>query len=543
MSDNPSTPLEETLDENHPDSLLPSSSVSQSHSNKKRDLWIDLLMFVALLCLSFPYLSRMTSGDLWSDEADYAQAGTYPFNSNRWDKSDDPKQPNRLIVARHYHAPLVSYCIGIAAHFSPQDRNIRLPFVFAGQLSIGLVYLCGVALFDKRREIAIGCSLLTLYSPAFVRMGSHALPWSLIICELLAILWLLILLAKCRDWRLWLGIGGVLGLLFTTSEMFAVVFVALQLSVPFLIFPEVKTKTGLMKALKNMGYGAILFFVVVLILWPNGLFGGQLNNLKHYVFMAKSADFPVVVGGVVYQVAPRWSYLHWYWFDYRPFAVWYGLGILSLLGLLFSRKQPAGTMSLLIFIAILLGAAHRAHIIGPEYLAHCLPFLSLAGGYFILLVGKIHRALGFIALGIFAFLLVRWSPRVPLPGMDERAQNPRWRAAAAYLAANWKPEDRIIVGPQPYSIPRWYLRHVAKIPLSDNQIQALAIHAPKEDFLKRLQEGKYPYLALSSMVTDSIDLDEKTRHILKKWKVVWQSEENGKGLSRLTIYRYPGDIR
>ena len=518
------------------DDSLPSTPVAPP---KTRDWAINLFLFLVLTALSFPALNRSTFGDLWSDEADYAQAGTYPFNSNRWDLSDDPKQPKRLIAARHYHAPLVSYCIALANRFGSEDRVIRLPFVFAGQLSIGLIYLCGVALFDKRREIAVGCSLLTLYSPAFVRMGSHALPWSLIICELLALLWLLILFAKNRDWRVWIGVGGVLGLLFVTSEMFAVVLVLLACCLPFLLFPEAKERTGQVAFAKNFGSGALLFLGVVFVLWPAGLLGGQINNLKHYVFMAKSADFPVVVGDSVYQVAPRWSYLHWYWFDYRPFTLFYGLGILALIGMIALKKQPPGSLCLLLFTAGLLSAAHRAHIIGPEYLAHCLPFLSLCGGYSILALGKIHRALGLVFIGIFAVLLYRWTPRVPLPGMDDRAQNPRWLYASKFLATNWKPEDRIITGPQPYSIPRWYLRHVARIPLSDSQIQSLPIHSPKEDFLTRLQSGAYPYLALSSMVSDSVDLDPKTRNILKSWTVVWKSEEHGQGPSRLIIYRKP----
>lgn len=92
-----------------------------------------------------------------------------------------------------------------------------------------------MALFDRKQEIAAACSLLVIFTPPYVRMASHAVPWAFIIFEQLALLFTLIVYAKSHKWGWLAGLGGVLGLLFVTSETFFVSIVGLILIIPFLL--------------------------------------------------------------------------------------------------------------------------------------------------------------------------------------------------------------------------------------------------------------------------------------------------------------------
>src|SRR5579859_6359518 len=125
----------------------------------KRSLrWVDYLLFCVLCAVSIPISLRYTHGDLWLDEADYSVASLHGFQNNRWDVSDKPDQQDLLIRLRHFHAPLTADLLQIAHHFGREEETLRLPFVIAGSLCVGVVYLCGLALFGSRREIAAACS-------------------------------------------------------------------------------------------------------------------------------------------------------------------------------------------------------------------------------------------------------------------------------------------------------------------------------------------------------------------------------------------------
>jgi hypothetical protein len=283
-------------------------------------------------------------------------------------------------------------------------------------------------------------------------------------------------------------------------------------------------------ALIWLAAGAALFLGIVVVVWPCGLAGESVRMLRHYIMMRHSESFPVNVGSQIFLVAPKWSYAYWYWNDYRPFFAVYALAVPGLIGLAIARKLNAGVVPLLAMAALLLFAAHRAHIIGPEYLAHCLPFYALSLAW---------RPLGAIAIALIAIPVLHWSPRVPLPGMDSRAQVSRWPAAARALAAGWRPGDKIMVGSQPVNVAHWYLVYQGGIPNLNWQFQPMPVHAPKPQFLERLASGYYRYAAVSNMFEDHVDLDPKTARILRTWRVAWRSDERGAGPSRLVIYRYP----
>ena len=566
--------------------------------------WIDLVLFALLVAFASAGFYRHSAGDLYTDEADYALASTRGFEASRWDRSDNPKEPDKLVAGRHYHAPLTVDLIGAAHHFGAADNTLRVPFIAAGGLSVGMVYLCGLALFDRRREIGIACALLVTISPAIVRMAAHALPWSPIIFELLVLLWCLAEYTRGYSPGWIVGCFAALAALFVTSEMFFVALPAVAIAAPFLLWTAFRgthyvgqadqraqgtafqprdwwvpfwwrdgvtntdsrgvvaqqivdrdlpspnqARVGDVRRAESgrrltwaLAGGAILFLAIVFIIWPSGLMGGSIKMLRHYMQMRHSDSFPVNVGSQVFAVAPKWSYAYWYWNDYRPFSVCYLIGIPAIFALAVARRLHLSLLPLLSLTALLVFAAHRAHIIGPEYLAHCLPFLTLLGGYSVYAMSLVWRPLSIVALVCLAVPVVRWHPRVPLPGMDARSQVSRWPAASRFLASQWKHGDKIVVGSQPVAVARWYLLYQGNLPPVDSQFQALPVHAPRPLFLDRLQSGFYRYAAVSNMFEDNVDLDVSTRRILKHWTIAWRSNEHGTGPSRLTIYHAPAPL-
>jgi len=370
-------------------------------------------------------------------------------------------------------------------------------------------------------------------------MSTHALPWSPIILELLVLLWCLLEYSVRWQWSWIVGALAALAALFVTSEMFFVAAPAVVVAAPILLWPAFRSARDRRQLVAALAIGGALFLATALVIWPSGLTGDCVKMLRHYMQMRHSESFPVNVGSRVFAVAPKWAYVYWYWNDYKPFFLCYTIAVPGLLAVGASRSVRIGILPLLSLTAFLLFAAHRAHIIGPEYLAHCLPFLTLLGGLGVYAVSRLWRPLGFLALALLAVPVARWSPRVPLPGMDARAQVSRWPGAAAYLAHQWRIGDKIVVGSQPVSVAHWYLVYQGGIPPLDSQFQTMPVHEPKPAFLARLSAGFYRYVGVSNMFEDQVDLDPKTKSILRTWTVVWRSDEHGSGPSRLTLYRSP----
>ena len=77
-----------------PAELRPSASDAAVHRPKRRRPWLDLVLFLLLCLAAFPNRWGETVGDLWYDEADYAQAAVRGFEPNRWDTPDAGPRPN-----------------------------------------------------------------------------------------------------------------------------------------------------------------------------------------------------------------------------------------------------------------------------------------------------------------------------------------------------------------------------------------------------------------------------------------------------------------
>ncbi len=521
----------------------PAESSPTLKRNLSRWIWvIDIILFLLLTFAAYPARIQNAKGDLWGDEGDYALASVRSFHAHRWDLSDDPNKPLDLIELRHYHPPLLSYILKIAHHYGTQEQNLRLPFVLAGCISVGLTYLCGVTLFGGRREIAIGAALLALLMPIHIRSSAHAIPWPFIGLFFISITWTLLkyVETKCAAWLT--ETVTVLGLLFTHSEMFYPALVMVALTLPLLFLPDIREKKTCTDILKAVGIGIVISLVLIGVLWPVGPIGGSFRMLTHYIGVSKE-QIPVVLSGVMYPVAPKWAYIFWLWRDYKPYAILYSGGFVGAILLLVFRKGSRQLGIVVVACLLLIAVAHRAHIIGPEYLAHITPFLALIVGLGFQAVIMLWRPLGWVVMIYCCGAALYWKPDLQSSNIDPRTLDSRWPAASAYLKQHWKPGDNLVIGPQTVGVGRWYIRYVAGIDADDAHILPLQVIKPGRKMMSKIASGQIRYIQISSVFVDRPEIDPILMPVMKRWNLVYRSNEGSDYYPRMRLYEVPAEIR
>lgn len=341
-----------------------------------------------------------------------------------------------------------------------------------------------------------------------------------------------------------MGCFAALGGMFVTSEMFFPTLLAAGLCAPFLFWEELRVPERRKRLFAGMAGGAAAFLMVAWIFWPAGLTGAALAMLRHYTQMSHDV-FPVSLGGRVYPVAPKWAYLYWYLHLYRPYFLLYVLGLAPAAYLACRSNRKMVMWILLTFLAVLLFTAHRAHIIGPEYLAHILPMLSITAASTFAVMGNVAKRWGTYAGAAGALVSVAWlarfHPPLALPGMDARSQQPRWAAAARFLKSEWSPGDQMLA-PAYGTVARWYVIHVAGVPAQDWQIEALPDTGARAGLIRDLRIGAYRFVAAGSTFADHWTIDPQISWLLKSWPVVWRSTEPEGLPSRLIIYHMPRGV-
>ena len=509
---------------------------------KRRHLWLlDLLIFLVLFGIALPPRFAATSGDLWFDEADYTLASTQGFAANRTDNRNDPKAHRAMLFQRHFHPPLTVYIVGLARQHSVRDRDLRVPFVLLNALTVGLVYLCGLPLFGNRREIAIGAAVVTLAMPLEIQYLSHVIPWPLITACLMALLWTLLNFAQEKRPAWLAGTGILLGLLFTASEMFfpTVLIVATVLAV--LIGADWRDAAKRRDLLKMGAVGLTGGLAIVLILWPVGLTGDALEMIRHYVGVAGEAA-PVHLAGKDYEFAPKWAYLYYFWSDYKSHLLLYAGGLVAFILLGIFRKLSRPAVILLAFTVWFLLVAHRAHILGPQYLVHCVPMLSLLAGLGFLVVSLLNRPVGMVALiPVCAYVLHR-PPNAEILDADARARVPRWPVAAPFLKSRWQSGDKLLVAPQKPSVVYWYLKYAAQMPVREADIRVLPQAKASPKILQDIATGTYRYIIISSTFAGDSAINPQIRLMLNSWPMIYKSDESGSRASRLKIYERPAGL-
>ncbi len=514
----------------------PEAQKNSPLSQWKKWVWaLDLALMILLSLGAVPIRLANTTGDLWFDEADYAHAGVKGFDANRWDRSANPKQPLALTIQRHYHPPMNSYLLAIARRWGADEKTLRIPFVGAGALIVGFTYLCGVILFKGRRELAIGAGLLVLFTPMQIRAGSHAIPWALITLNLMVLLWLCLKCAETRRPHWLIAIGLALGVLFAVSEIFLPTLLVMACVAPFLLFPEIRDPANRKPILLCAGVGAGLLLLTALILWPAGLQGSTLTMLRHYMEVSTQTVEHATLGGRVYERAPKWAYLFWYWRDYRPYLILYLAGF-AVAPILLAFKKLSREMALtLVYTLLFLAVAHKAHIIGPQYLAHCLPPLSLVAGLTLYAISLLWRPLPFALMAGIAFWIMGSQKTKFIE--DDLAMTPRTAQAARYLKTTWRQGDKLLITTQQPTVLRWYLQQVAEVPVADEEILATPSARKMPEMVANLNQGKIRFVAVANTF-DPPSIAAPIKSALKGWKKVYSSEEAGGQTSRFTLYEF-----
>ena len=512
-----------------------------------------LLVFVLFLC-AVPVRWAHTQGDLWQDEAEYALASVHSFADHRWDRSDVARDPQHLVRLRHFHAPMTAYALHVAQWGNKDDRTLRIPFVLAGSLVVCLVYLCGLMLYGGRRGVSLFCAAVVLVTPLQIRAGSHAIPWSLISLGLMGVLYSLVGYIRTGKKGWLVGTCGVMGWLFCTSESVFPIALAVALGLPFIIGPDVKTAEGRRALLRISGVGVALFALIVFVFWPAGMTGGAWRNIQHYAHISP-ASVSAQVGGVMRSPIPKWAYLYWYSHDYKPYFVLYALGAVTLLVQIVQRRLSREAGVLLVLTGVEVAVAHAAIQLGPQYLAHCLPLLTLMTGFCFLDLGDnlgrvrvpanlAHFVPGAIpvSMALVAAYLAHWQVRPELRVTDEEAMVSRWPDASRFLAAHWQAGDRLLIGPQPTVVPRWYLLQVRGVRAAESQISELPQGQTRAGGLLRMAKGAICYVIVNSTFEGDPDIDPLVRRMIATWPVVYRSREPGGGLPRLVIYERPSGV-
>ena len=525
-------------------------SVAQPAPHLRRiGIAIDLALVVALFAVAVWVRSGATLGDLWMDEADYALASVRGFDANRWDLSDRPSDPERLLKFRHYHPPFTAQLLIAARRFGSSERDLRRPATLAGGLTVALVYLCGLSLFRSNRRprwlpeasaariAALTAAAVLIWSPAHVRATSHALPWAWIALWLVALTGAMLRYADTRK-PLWLTAAfAVLGMLFVTSEYFYPACLACAAALPAVFWTDFRNRERVRPVLLGIGLGVAAIAVIAWVFWPAGIAGGSAKMLRHYMAMA-SDPWPTTVAGVQYERAPKWAYAWWFWSLYRIFTIFYAAGLGAMALLVALKRTHRGVAILLAVLGAVLYTAHRSHIIGPEYLAHAVPFLSLVGGYCILLAADLLRPAGLMgASALCWFVVSRYSGNL-MTNLDAAALRPRWPAAARFLAPRWTQRD-VIMAPQFGGVARWNLMYASGIPMKEWQVQGLPPANANRKVLEDLARGVYAYVAVGSTFSPRPAIDARVAAMIRAWPIVWRSEEPAGEPSRLIIYRRP----
>ena len=445
---------------------------------------------------------------------------------------------------------MTAYALRVAQTGNKDDRTLRIPFVLAGSLVVCLVYLCGLMLYDGRRDVSLWCAAVVLVTPLQIRAGSHAIPWSLISLGLMGVLYSLVGYVRTEKKGWLVGTCGVMGWLFCTSESFFPIALAVALSLPFVIGPDMKTAAGRRALLRALGVGAALFALIVFVFWPAGIVGGAWRNIQHYAQISE-ASVSAQVGGVMRSPIPKWAYLYWYSHDYKPYFVLYTCGSGHAAGAERSAQAVAGSGRPAGTDRVEVAVAHTAIQLGPQYLAHCLPLLTLMTGFCFLNLSNIRVPANlsrFVPGAIVALMalsvvyLAHWQVRPELRVTDEEAMVSRWPDASRFLAAHWQTGDKLLIGPQPTVVPRWYLLQVRGVPAAESQISELPQGRTRAGGLLRMAKGAIRYVIVNSTFEGDPDIDPLVRQMIATWPVVYRSREPGGGLPRLVIYERPSGV-
>lgn len=473
---------------------------SENYRNLKK-IGINVLIPILLLIIASLPRFFFATGSLSLDEADYTLASMKGF----WANSFDTDFTREL---RHYHPPvfiyLISFCTwlgGISEFF------IRLPSIVFGVLNCLLLYFGSLIIFDKhRRLIGIISSFLLAVMPLHIDASKQAI-WHCMSSFLSTLILIIFIhsLKKHKDIFLFI-IFLILGVYFATFEYSFIVGITLIIST--LMVKNVWTsKKEIITSSVILGLLSLSSLIILIFLWAGGVL--RLHLFKNLIFFVKYTKHghPVYFLGKTIYHLPWWSYIYWYIQAYPLFLILFISSLIYLTYLLFSKKLQRHLLPLPIFLAILLAAMFRQHIIGPIYSLHTTPIFCLLGGMLaahLLTNHNLYQKLVSITFLIFLTMTSIFSV------VRSRDNDNKFKDTAQFLESAASPTDAIL---------SWY-GSILNVYLPNHRIESYPFGNIDTSLLCKIKMHKFKFIVFHECYLERWPEDPGYYYVSKNFQLV-----------------------
>lgn len=275
---------------------MPKNQPSQNTSNSKQKKWYHITwptgILILIIVLSFGLrLYNLTAPDSYTDEVMYSFRGLGMIDYDTSPTQTTPWQWFKTVpwwahLSFHDH-PIVFFEIEhvFLKLLGTNLWAVRLPSVFAGVLSIFLLYLILRKLFNPKTAL-IGSFLLSInsYHLWVSRLGIQD---GTIIMLILLAFWLWLKITDNKKYWLWLGLICGLGII--TKYTFIIIF-------PLLIWHALIYKN---KFYKNSGFWWCLL-IIFIVTTPTWLYNLMLYNTRGH--------FDFQISAMLGQHVPEWTF-------------------------------------------------------------------------------------------------------------------------------------------------------------------------------------------------------------------------------------------
>jgi hypothetical protein len=404
-------------------------------------LWNNALIFGIMLTGFFIRMYHLDTASLWGDEA-----WSVCFVQKPW-----------AVVFDHHYLARPGYFLMLklwTLAFGYGERTLRLPSVLFGVASIGVLYRIGTLWFDKKTGIV--AALLLAFSAYDVIRCQQARGYTL---SLLLFVLTLLLLSSCmrQEKPCYYRVFGVVMILLAYTNAF-IASIGLMLVNLFYITTKGMTKRWLLTQ------GAILLFAVPL-----------LAAAVHYVHVERQYDLycPVEYARMPLHLVED--------FCYGERVNQGGIGYYGI-----AERPPLSKMFLWVFLGIIAMSVGRYTVtrwkaakvaVYPEVLFVLLWFLLPALVFFVvniwipisrwckeaiiilpafyLLIALALRSFSSLLRNVMVALLITASV-LSLRYFFSASGSESWKDITAYIEANIKDDEQIVLMPLQQLAPFWY---------------------------------------------------------------------------------------
>jgi 4-amino-4-deoxy-L-arabinose transferase-like glycosyltransferase len=415
---------------------------------------VRLLSVSAVVAYSlFNFFYKLDTESFYTDEVTYALSGMEYLEGN---------------FTRNWEHPFLGkVLIGLSLKlFGKSDFSARLPCALFGFLTGIVLYLFAKELTNSR----YGLLALVLWStsPIILWVSRRAILDAFLIFFFtlsLYMFWRFFEGEKASDALLGgLSLGLALACKVTASivvpilAVYSGVLIITDKQVPKLAFWG-KLAIALLLALS-------VFFLAYMPVLDN--LSPILQSMNQHWSSEQRYGHRAVIGNVIYDKQPWWTYLYWYWRGYPPYLLAYGQGLLVLLGIaicfaLFQRKRD----EVFLLISLLLPFGYLsfylsykmfryAGIFEPSIVILACSFIFSASSYLKSRRRHVYLSLmGLLAIAvIYPMIITSWRTL----GQEEN----EYKAVANYLTSKIQGDEVVFVWGYTDAM-EWYLEDKAEI--------------------------------------------------------------------------------